>query len=378
MIKIKKQKILLKPEDIKPTSSKFEILGVLNPGAAELKDGRIVLYVRVIEKLKKFEDKKYFYSPRMVGKNNFKIVLDKFNKNSVVESTSVDFSFADGTKRLNYISHLRRIYIDESGFKILKIENKPCFFGINSDAELGVEDARITKIENFYYMTYVGLTRSGNVSTNLAVSKDCLNWKRKGIIFGEQDKDAVLFPEKINNEFVVLDRPEGGFEFTPPHIWMGYSKDLEYWGKPRPIKLPLDLNFNRSGAGPPPIKTDKGWLLIFHAVTTRKHKNFIYKLRKFFGLKVGGNLGYSHEDVYSVWAALFDKKNPEKLIAISKKPIMFPSSGRYKSFEGKDVIFPTGIVERKKYVLLFCGFGDINIGVVKIKLKNIMKSLEKV
>jgi len=375
---IRKEKILVGPIGIKPTSSKFEVLGVLNPGAIRLSDGKILLYARVIEKLKKFQDENYFYSPRFSGKNELKIVIDKFNKNKIDSFTDVDFNFEDGTKRLVYISHLRRILLDESGLNILKIDQKPSFYGLYNDAELGVEDARITKIGDLFYMTYVGLTRSGNISTNLAVSTDCFNWERRGVIFGEQDKDAVLFPEKVQERFVILDRPEGSFEFTPPHIWIAYSKDSVYWGKPSPIKLPMDLGFNRSGAGPPPIKTDKGWLLIFHAVTTKKHKTFLYKIRKFFGLKVGGSIGYSREDVYSVWAALFDLNNPEKLLEITKKPIISPNAKKHKSFEGKEVIFPTGIVQNGNYVLLYSGLGDISIGVSKIKLKNIFKCLEKV
>ena len=64
MLRIFRDKILLKPSDIKPSSKEFEVLGVLNPGATRLPDGRIILYARVIEKLVKPEDKKYYYSPR--------------------------------------------------------------------------------------------------------------------------------------------------------------------------------------------------------------------------------------------------------------------------------------------------------------------------
>lgn len=378
MIKVDKEKILIDPEMIKPSSKEFEVLGVLNPAAIRLKNGKILLYVRVIEKLKKFESEKHFYSPRFVGKNNFKLIIDKFPKSSVESHTDVDFNFFNGTKRLVYISHLRRVLLDKTGFKVLKIDKFPSFFGISSDSELGVEDPRITKLEEQYYMTYVGLTLRGSISTNLAVSKDCLNWKRKGIIFGEQDKDAVLFPEKVKGKFVIFDRPEGGFEFSPPHIWVAYSKDSEYWGKLNPIKLPLDLKFNRSGAGPPPIKLDNGWLLIFHAVTTKKHKTFTYWIKKLFRLNVNSGTGYSREDVYCVWAALFDKDNPEKLLAISKKPIMSPNASQHKSFEGKEVIFPTGLVRDKDYILLYSGLGDTSVGVSRIKLKDILKCLERV
>jgi beta-1,2-mannobiose phosphorylase / 1,2-beta-oligomannan phosphorylase len=378
MVKIEKEKILLTPKSIKPSSNKFEVLGVLNPGAARLKDGRIILYVRVIEKLKKTEDSKYFYSPRFVGKKNFQIEIDKFSKDSVVSNTDMDFNFKDGTKRLTYISHLRRVFLDKSGFKILKIDSRPSFFGLSWDAELGVEDPRIAKIGEIYYMTYVGLGRSENISTNFAFSKDCLNWSRKGVIFGEQDKDVVLFPEKIKDRFVAFDRPEGNFEFTPPHMWIAYSKDLEYWGKLKAVSLSKKIDFSRSGAGPPPIKTEKGWLLIFHAVTRKKYKNALYFIKRSLGFNVNKGLEYSQDDVYSVWAGLFDFKNPNKLIAKSSKPIMSPNKKENKSFEGKEVLFPTGIIVDKNSILLYSGFGDSLVGVSKIKLKDVLDSLNVV
>ena len=72
MIKIKKDYLLLTPKDIRPSSKDFEVLGVLNPAAVRMPDGKIVLYVRVIEKLIKYDDEKYVYSPRMVGKEKFR------------------------------------------------------------------------------------------------------------------------------------------------------------------------------------------------------------------------------------------------------------------------------------------------------------------
>ncbi len=376
MVKIRKERILLKPEDIKPSSKKFEVLGVLNPGAVRLKDGRILLYVRVIEKLKKFEDSRYFYSPRMVGKKDFSLKLDKFSKKRVVDNGDVDFWFDDNTKRLAFISHLRRVYLDPAGFNILKVDKKPYFFGLKEDAELGVEDPRITEIDGKYAMTYVGLTRKENIATNLALSRDCLKWDRKGIIFGEQDKDTVIFPGKVRGRYVAFDRPEGNFEFSAPHIWVAYSKDLEYWGNLKCLKLSKNgqpTRFSRSGSGPPPIKTDKGWLLFFHAVTNLERKDLVSKLKRFFGKHVEPG-----PEVYAVWAALFDKDNPEKLISRSHIPIILPKAKDTKSFEGKMVVFPTGIVhdKNKKYVLLYSGFGDEMVGVQKIKLKDVFKKLE--
>lgn len=374
MVKIKKDKVLLRPNDLKPTSSKFEVLGVLNPAAVRLDDGRILLYVRVLERLKKRKDSRYYYAPRYVGKDRFKVAIDRFPKSKVEGMDEIAVIFKDNTKRLTFLSHFRRVYMDKSGLNILRVEKKPGFFGLKSDAELGVEDPRITKIDNKYYMIYVGLSRDEGISTCLAESDDAIKWRRHGIIFSEQNKDVVLFSEKIKGNYVVFNRPEGNFEFSTPHIWVSYSKDLIHWGRENGLRLSKKgqhKHFSRSGAGPPPIELDNGWLLIFHAVTNLEQQGFLCELKKFFGMHVE-----SGKEVYGVWAALFDKNNPEKLITRSHLPIIIPKKDYETSFEGKRVVFPTGIIKDGKYILLYSGAGDINVTVKKIKLKEILKRLE--
>lgn len=395
MIKIIKQKLLIRPEEIKPSSNKFEILGTLNPGAIRLNDNTIMLYVRVIEKLKFNEDDNYCYSPRMIGKKSFKIKIDRFHKRMIKESSPVDFVFHDGTKRLKFISHFRKIILDKSGFKVLEIDKKPSFFGIETDGELGVEDARITKIENFYAMTYVSLSRQQNIATSLAISKDTTNWERKGIIFGEQDKDVVIFPERVNGKYVAFDRPEGNFQFSPPHIWIAYSNDLTSWGSLKPIECVYEEKglCPRNGAGPPPIKTEQGWLLIYHTVLTRdiikeeimkkykKDKAFINKLNKMINednIQDEERKFFKAVPFYSVGAALFDLNDPEKMIAKSRSLLIMPLQ-KYDTgaFEDKKVVFPTGIViDKDNNILIYSGGGDAVTTVKKVRLKDVLNSLE--
>jgi beta-1,2-mannobiose phosphorylase / 1,2-beta-oligomannan phosphorylase len=395
MIKIKKEEILLVPKDIKPSSRKFEVIGVLNPGVVRLADGNIMMYVRVIEKLIHNEDEKYVYSPRMIGKNEFKVKIDRFSNDMIEEKTDMDFLFKDGTKRLTFISHFRRILFDKSGLKILSIEKKPSFFGISSDGELGVEDPRITKIGDSYIMTYVSLSKEQNISTSLAISEDCINWKRKGIIFGEQDKDVVIFPEKVNGKYIALDRPEGNFQFSQPHIWIAYSNDLKSWGGLKPISCLYEEDgfCPRNGAGPPPIKTKHGWLLLYHAVTEfkeeQKEKEIMQKIRKILKSKkdVLKKLTSLKQDsvkkivLYSVGGALFDLNIPEKLISKSKEFLIIPEQKHEEgTFEHKRVVFPTGLVldNNDKDLLLYCGAGDRITTVKKISLSEVLRNLKKV
>ena len=102
-------------------------------------------------------------------------------------------------------------------------------------------------------------------------------------------------------------------------------------------------------------------------------------MKNFFGLYTEDlTSDYTPEDCYSVWAGLFDLENPSKLILRSEKPILVPKKKREISFEGKKVIFPTGIIEDGEYVLLYCGIGDVYVSVKKIKLRDVINSLEKV
>ncbi len=391
MLKIKKESIILSPKDVKPSSKEFEVIGVLNPGAVRLPNGKIMMYVRVIEKLKKIQDNKHFFSPRMIGKEKFKIKIDKFKKETISSNTEYDFNFKDGTKRLTFISHFRRVILDKSGFKIISIDKKPSFFGTAEDGELGIEDPRITMINDIYVMTYVSLSVEQNVSTALAISKDCINWERKGIIFGEQDKDVVIFPEKINGKYVAFDRPEGSFQFTQPHIWIAYSNDLISWGDLKPISdIYEEAGFcPRNGAGPPPIKTKRGWLLLYHAVTEfqESEKEIFKKIKKMMNspdnvLKKLSKLkkdALTKISIYSVGAALFDLENPEKLIAKTKKFIITPSKKHEITFENKRVIFPTAaIFEDEDALLVYSGAGDEHTTVKKVSLSEIMKHLKKV
>lgn len=379
MVKIKKDKVLLTPENFKPSSEKFEIIGVFNPGAIRLPNQDILLYVRITEKLIKDESKKDYFSPRFFGKKRFRIKIEKFDKKLTISKSHYDFIFKDNTKRLTYISHLRRVILDKNGLNVKSIDKKPCFFGVYNDGEFGVEDARLTKIGKQYVMTYVSLSNEAGVSSNVAVSRDLKKWKRLGIIFPTQNKDTVIFPEKIKNKYIAFHRPEGTFEFVKPRMWVSYSDDLNSWADSYPVKISKkgEWDFGRVGAGPPPLKTDKGWLLIYHGVVDFTK----VKIESEF-VKFSDEMVYKDSfNGYYVGAALLDLKNPEKLIAKTKMPILMPHNlYEIEEFGGRRIVFPTGIVqdENKKDLLIYCGGGDRVVSVKKVALDDFMKELKRV
>jgi beta-1,2-mannobiose phosphorylase / 1,2-beta-oligomannan phosphorylase len=381
MVKVKKDCVIIKPEDIKPSSPFLEIIGTFNPGVSRLSNGNIIMYVRVWEKLKQTEDSRYYFSPRMSGSEKFKLVIDKFEKKTAVNHSEYDIQFKDGTKRLTFISHFRKVILDKTGFKVKHIDEKPSFYGLLWDGELGVEDPRITKIGDLYVMTYVTLSRTENVSTSYAVSNDCIKWLRRGVIFSEQNKDVVMFPEQVNDEYVAIERPEGSFEFSPPHMWLTFSKDMELWGRAHPIIISKknEWDSGKVGAGAPPIKTDKGWLLIYHGIMFAKRKRIIENLIDKMDLDECMYGKITNKDtIYCAGAALFDLNDPKKLISKSKVPILFPvKKHEVADFGNLRVIFPTGLLmdENGQDILIFSGAGDKVTSVKKISLDKIFRKL---
>ncbi len=360
MKKEEKDKLLLKRDDFKPSFKGWDVKGVLNPAAIRLPNKKIVLMVRIAES-SDGKHKGLKTCPVISSEEDYKKHYQEINKGNVFKMGGNVVHIENGVCKLSTISHFRKVLLSEDGFNIEKIFQTPAFIGTKEGGAYGVEDPRITKISEEYIMTYVSIADKEGVCTSLAISKDLRKWKREGIIFREQNKDAFLFPEKINGEYVALHRPEGFFEFSKPSIWISHSKDMIYWGKEKSIMQPRENSWeqNRIGGGAPPIKTKKGWLIIYHGV-----KNV------------------EDSGVYSAGAALLDLKDPSKILARSPKnrPLIKPTKKYEKEGFINNVVFPTGAVPTLdgKYLLIFSGGGDKVVGVKKISFKDIFKNMKKV
>lgn len=210
----------------------------------------------------------------------------------------------------------------------------------------GVEDPRITKINGKYYVTYTAYSNSG-ASVGLAETDNFKKFKRLGIILPPENKDAVLLPEKINNEYILYHRPS-----RTKSIWACSSPDLMHWGKHKEVLKP-DLHSwdnEKVGAGAVPIKTEKGWLHIYHGTS---------------------------RGVYRLGVALFDLENPLKLIRRSKNYILAPEKD-YEMVGGvPNVVFTCGaIAEDNGEVKIYYGAADTSICLATAKLKDLIEMAE--
>ena len=357
-------KLLVKAKDIIPTRKTLRVRGVFNPSAVRLANKKIMLFARIAET--PYHDEKTFLAPHFVGTKEMNLHVEKTHRNKLKLCPDC-FRTDEDFVRLPTISHIRKIILDEEGMNVESISEKPDFYGLQGDGDFGVEDPRVTYLKNEkrYLMTYVSVSTHSGISTALATTKNFNNWERHGIIFRQQNKDVVIYPEKINGYYVAMHRPEGTMVFDKPRIWISYSKDLIFWGKDKPLLGPRKKGWDnlRIGPGSVPIKTSEGWLEIYHGVHLKNKKNL------------------DSDKVYNGGAVLFDLKNPEKIVG--QTPAKRPLFGPNKKLETKEafndnVTFPSTVMQslNKKDLLIYSGEGDSNTAVRKIKLKDILNSLK--
>ena len=234
--------------------------------------------------------------------------------------------------------------------------------------EYGIEDPRMVEIDNQVYITYVILSSyvtDGAIveaSTALATTTDFLKYTRLGVITtkGSDNKDVVLFPEKMSQQqpppssvlslslpsnnmdtagkYFFLHRPSGWigskYGVDKPSIWLGEGNALTNFEKHTLLLKPEeDWEELKVGAGPPPIKTRIGWLVIYH--------------------------GVSREKVYRAGAAILDLHDPSKIIGRTKTPILEPKEPYEKFGDVNNVVFPTGacVVDNDK-LFVYYGAAD--------------------
>ncbi|KMQ51431.1 glycosidase [Chitinispirillum alkaliphilum] len=201
--------------------------------------------------------------------------------------------------------------------------------------EYGVEDPRICTIENEHYITYSAYSRHG-VRIVLAKTSDFSSLQRISLITQADYRNVVLFPQKIDNRYVRLDRPHS--EISPWSIWISYSPDLIHWGDSKVVIKPMTYHWDEMKVGPgaTPIKTEKGWLNIFHGV---------------FHTMDGA--------VYRLGAALHDLQDPSVILGVADEWILQPEDPWEITGYVHNVVFCCGAVEEENgEVKIYWGGAD--------------------
>lgn len=265
-----------------------------------------------------------------------------------------------------------RIYFglaeSEDGFNFKKVSNQPVF-GPSADGwDAGcVEDPRIVRFGDTYFVTYAArmfppgpywkksvplnafkpplppeapfaiaenITRSG-----LATTRDFKTWLRLGPITpaSVDNRDVILFPERIENEFAMLHRPASWigppYGCSKPSIWISFSDDLLVWQEDHILAQPVfDWESKKIGGSTPPLRTPAGWLVLYH--------------------------GVDDQNVYRVGALLLDLKDPLRVLARTPRPILEPEAVYERQGIVPNVVFPCGNVVINDTLFVYYGGAD--------------------
>ena len=252
-------------------------------------------------------------------------------------------------------SHLT-IARSKDGMTNWQVDEKPALMpDVDFDEERwGIEDPRIVWLEDKeqFAITYVSFSKDGPV-VSLALSNDLQSIERHGAMLPPEDKDAALFPCLIDGKYTMLHRPIIRGE---AHIWISSSPDLEYWGHHK-VLLPVRPGWwdsSRVGLGPPPIKTDEGWLIIYHGVR----------------LTASGSL-------YRVGLALLDLEEPWIIRKRCDQWVFGPHEQYERVGDVPGVTFPTGTVYNPEndQLIMYYGAADSSVCLATAQLADLVDFL---
>ncbi|MFW6061364.1 MAG: glycosidase [Planctomycetota bacterium] len=261
--------------------------------------------------------------------------------------------------------------------------NEPVFTAEQLGTPKGtVEDPRLVQIGDTFYMTYVHRNYvascfpngqgvpdyhnptfvppgdPNNYRTGIATSTDLLHWEDLGLVTPPDvdDRDCTLFPEKIGGRFAMLRRPMHyvgqKYGCDRPSIWLSYSDDLKTWSEPHLIAAAEhpDWEAVKIGGAAQPLRTEEGWLLLYH--------------------------GVDRAGVYRVGAMLLDLHDPTRLIARTPEWLMQPEE--YYERVGliiPRVIFPSANVIRDGTVYVYYGCCDTCISLATARLADLLAAV---
>lgn len=196
---------------------------------------------------------------------------------------------------VDFISHVGYA-VSADGLVWNRLENPVMSPHRDREDYRGVEDPRVTPLDGAFYLCYTAYGINGNYPM-IARSENLITWADVGPLETTENKDHVLFPEKVNGRYAILHRRR-------PHIWVAYSDDLRTWDNHTIIMSPRDdgqdaWDSKSIGANGLPVKTPHGWLLFYH--------------------------GYSEKHIYRHSVALLDLNDPSKVLHRPKTYIMEPT-----------------------------------------------------
>jgi predicted GH43/DUF377 family glycosyl hydrolase len=335
------------------------ILGAFNPGFTRLLNGNLLMVVRVAEALRKPIRDDVVLAIRWT---DGRYLLDRFPRASVNDKDPRQLQLSQHhykTLILTSLSWLLPVELSPDGTRVVRVHYDRIIQPERTYQAYGVEDPRISRIGDRWYMTTCSVSAERHCTT-LHISDNGLDYRLEGVILDHQNKDMLLFEGKVGGQFAALTRPLGEvyFAYPPdseyipgPSIQLATSPDALHW---RPMESPgiRPRRGSRSsmkvGGGTQPILTDDGWLIIYHGVELR------------------GVVG-----VYRSFWAVLDREEPGRILRLDDETPLFEARPdisrdldplRYVH----DIVFTTGIVDDGDGYIVASGEDDLACRITRI------------
>ncbi|ALS25162.1 MULTISPECIES: glycoside hydrolase family 130 protein [Paenibacillus] len=339
---------IIEPKDIRPYLKDYEVIGVFNAGVMRYGD-EILLLLRVAER-------PVHRDPNVGLSPYYDVANGRMGINQLEKGVpGYDFSDARGIATpegslLTSLSYLR-IARSKDGVHF-EIDDRPALFPENQYEIYGIEDCRITQINDTYFINYSAVSNLG-ITTCLASTKDFAYIQREGVIFQPDSKNIVIFPQKINGKYYALHRPSSS-SFGKPSMWLAESPDLLCWGNHRFLMgcRPGLWDEARIGGSCVPIKLEQGWLEIYH--------------------------GADRNNRYCLGAVLLDSEQPWRVIARSTQPFLEPETDYEKEGFFGNVVFSCGALYEDGKVKIYYGAADTSMCYAEVEMSEILEQLEQV
>lgn len=339
---------LLTPKDIAPSVPHHRVIGVFNPAAHRI-NGVTYLILRVAEQAISSPDLLSIpiYDEALRGYRYIEIAKD----DPRYDLTDTRVVRSRKTGRILYLTSVSYLLVAESTDGIhFTVRNHPLVDASFPYAAFGVEDPRLTAIEDKLYLTYSAVSADG-VMVGLAQLDDTLTQAEPlGIILPPENKNAVLFPERFANAYALLHRPVP-FGLGEPNVYLAFSPDLVHWGEHQVLfgVRPGMWDSVRIGVAVPPLKTEYGWLVLYH--------------------------GANDQGTYALGAVLLDLERPWHVLKRTRDPLIEPEAPYEKQGFYGGVVFPTGAIMDGASITLYYGAADTVVAGGRLPLKDVFETL---
>lgn len=341
---------LITPADVVPSRPDFRVVGVFNPAAIRHEE-EVLLLLRVAEaEASTPEDD---VAAPVFDARTGRIEIRRWRRDAAgVDTSDPRIITVHGRSWLTSISHLR---LARSGDGVhFEIEPTPALVPGTTYEEFGIEDPRITRIGDTYWINYTAVSSLG-IATALASTSDFRSFRRHGVIFPPDNRDVTIFPERIAGRYVALHRPMPN-GIGEPAIWVASSDDLLAWGSHQLVATAREGEWDDlkigGGAVPFRVRTDgvDGWLAIYHGVTRAPF-------------------------AYSLGALLLDAHDPARVLARSREPLLAPEAPyERRGFLG-DVVFTCGVLPDEATIRIYYGAADGVTALATVSLADVLAGM---